>query len=99
MPEEETFEEQEAREDKEMTPLTPISSSSSDQAVMSPPPSMVDDLRQFQEMKWIADMLQILIEKVQESHHNLLDILHTSTSMKIAMLVNEALMEHAKTVW
>lgn len=60
MPEEETFEEQEGRAEKEMTYLTNILSSSPGDAVMPPPPYMADDFRQIQVlMKQIADILQI----------------------------------------
>lgn len=40
-----------------------------------------------------------VLEEIQESHHKLLDILHTLSSMRIAIQVNEALMEPSKTVW
>lgn len=55
--EEETFEEQKTRGD-EVTPLTYISSSLTEEAVMPPPPSVADGFRQFQElMKHIVDVL------------------------------------------
>lgn len=82
-----------------MTPLTNISSSSPDEAVMPPPPPMADDCRQFQELiKRIVGMLQILFEVFQVSHHKLLDILQTLTSMRLAIPGTEALMEPTKTV-
>ncbi|KAH1171087.1 hypothetical protein KIL84_006705, partial [Mauremys mutica] len=67
---EESFEEQEAKVDKEVTPKTNISSSSPDKAVMSPPPSYADDFKQFQDlMKWIADLLQIPLEEDAEINY------------------------------
>lgn len=76
-----------------MTPQTNISLSSPDEAVMSPPPSYDDDFKQFQDlMKWIADLLHIPLEEVQESQHKLLDILHMTSSSQVALLVNYSLL-------
>lgn len=81
------------RADKKITPLTNISLSSLDEAVMPPLPSLADDFWQFQDlMKWIADNLQVSLEGVQNSHHKFLDILHTSASAWVALPINEALL-------
>ncbi|KAH1178233.1 hypothetical protein KIL84_011935, partial [Mauremys mutica] len=91
MPEEETFEGQEAKADK-ASPLP-------DKAVRPSQPFMLDDFRQFQELiQCIADTLQVPLEKVQESDHKLLHILHTPASMRIAIAFNETLMDPTKTV-
>ncbi|EMP39331.1 hypothetical protein UY3_03443 [Chelonia mydas] len=61
---------------------------------------MGDDFKQVQELlKRIADSLTIPLEEVVESQHKLLDILQTSASSKIALPVNEALMDPANAIW
>lgn len=67
---------------------------------MPPPPMMENDFKQFQELfQRMADSLAIPLEEVAESQHKLLDILQTSTSFKIALSINEGLMDPAKTIW
>lgn len=68
------LEEQEVRADKEVKPHTNISLSSLDEAVMPPPPSMADDLRQFQELKKLIAYASYAFIRVQDSYHKLLDI-------------------------
>lgn len=59
MPQEETFEKQEARAGKEATPQTTISSLSPDEVVMPSLPSLGDDFQQFQDLiKWVVDALR-----------------------------------------
>ncbi|KAH1180142.1 hypothetical protein KIL84_008978 [Mauremys mutica] len=64
------------------------------EAVMPPPPTKAEDFKQFQDLtKRVVDSLQISLEKVKKSQHKLLDILHTSSSARIALfLINEALL-------
>lgn len=50
-------------------------------------------------MKQIANLLQILWDKVQELQHKPLDILHTTASDQVALPVNETLLNPAKIVW
>lgn len=96
----ETYEEQETRADKEVTLHRNISLSSPGEAVVLSPPPMADDFRQFLKlMKHITDMLQIPLEEVQDSLHKLLDILHTSAYAQVALPVNEALLEAARTIF
>lgn len=72
------------------------SSSSSDEAIMPPPPTIANDFKQFQELfKWVALSQEILLEEVEENQHQLLQILHASTNMKIALSINDALMQPA----
>lgn len=97
---EETFEEQEARVGKEIMLLTNISSSSLDEAFMPPLSSLADDFRQFQDlMKQVADSLYTLLKEVQDSHHSLLDILHTSSSTHVVLPINESFLEPVKSMW
>lgn len=64
--------EQEGIAEEEAVPKA-ISSSSPDDAVMSSPPSLADDFRQFQDLgKMITDTLHILLEKVKDAHHELI---------------------------
>ncbi|EMP28576.1 hypothetical protein UY3_14323 [Chelonia mydas] len=71
------------------TSLDHSSSSSPDKAVIPLSPSTVDDLKQFQE----------LLKEVQENQHKLLHILQTSTTFKISLPINDALMEPAENIW
>lgn len=60
----------------------------------------MDDFRQFQDLLCrVTGGLQIPEEEIQDSQHKLLNILHTSGPARIALLVNEAIMELARTVW
>lgn len=47
----------------------------------------------------MVDTLQIPLKDIQETQHKLLDILHTSPSAKVAIPVNEVLLEPDKTIW
>lgn len=86
--------------DQEAAPPANLSSSSLDETVMLPTPTMGDDFKQFQELfKSVADSLDISLVEVAECQHKLLDILHISTSSKIALLINDAIIELAKTIW
>ncbi|EMP33351.1 hypothetical protein UY3_09510 [Chelonia mydas] len=99
-PQDETFEEQEARANEEVSPPANVLCSSLDETVMPPPPYLADDFKWFQDLvKRIADFLQIPPKKVKELHYKLLDILHTASSAHIALPVNQALLDPAKIVW
>lgn len=67
--------------DREDTLQTNIPSSSLDEAIVLPTPSLADDFKQFQEL--------ILLQEVQESQHKLLDILLTTASGRAVLLMNE----------
>ncbi|KAG6933910.1 complement C3-like, partial [Chelydra serpentina] len=68
--------------------------------LMPPPPQNVDDFKQFQELfKRVALSQDIPLEKVQETQHRLLKILQPSAPSKIALPINEALLEPADTLW
>lgn len=98
-PQDETSEEQEVMMDKEVTPTCNISSSSPDEVVVPSPPSLADDIKQFQDFtKRISDSLQIPLEEVMESLHKLLRILRTSSSY-IALRISEALLDLAIIIW
>ncbi|XP_074843059.1 deubiquitinase OTUD6B isoform X1 [Carettochelys insculpta] len=59
-----------------------------------------DDLKQFQELfKRVAFTQGIQTAEVQEKHHKLLKNLRPPASSKIAILLNEAIMESATTIW
>lgn len=93
-------EEQEVNTEEEVTPQTNISSSTPDEAVMSPPPSLADDFKLFQDLaQRVADTLQLPLQEVTKSHHKLLDILHSSSSSRVARPINKALLDPAKTIW
>lgn len=89
---EETHEEWEPS-NKGVTPSA--KSSSSPEKAMIPPlslPSYADDFRVFQDlMKWLAESLQIPLEKVQEPQHSQVDIWHISPQGKISLPINKAL--------
>lgn len=66
----EIFEEQESRADKEATTPTSISLSSPYEVVMPPPLFVVDDFQQFQvHIKQVANVLQIPLE--ESKNHNI----------------------------
>lgn len=99
-PPEEISEQQELELEEETIPLTNFSSSSPDEAVIPPPPSVADDFRSFQDLtKRVADTLQIPLEEVRDTHHKLLDILHTSSTSRITLPINKALLNLAKLIW
>lgn len=98
-PSEETYEEQEETLDQDTTPPTNNSYSSLDEAIM-PPPTATDDFKQFQELfKQVAKCLEIPLEEVPQSQHKLLNILQASSTSKIALPINDVLMEPAKNIW
>ncbi|EMP36978.1 Integrin alpha-8 [Chelonia mydas] len=80
--------------------LTPNSPSAPDTALSPPPPQNVNDCKQFQEFfKRVALSQDIPLEEVQETQHKLLRILQPSAPSKIALPINEALLEPADTLW
>lgn len=67
---------------------------------MPPPLTIADYFSQFQDLfKRVADELKIALEEVSETPNELTDILHTSSSSKIALPINATIMDPAKTVW
>lgn len=77
--------------EQQTSPTPHNSSSSPDKIIISPPTTSADDIRQFQDLfKGEAHDLK---------HHKLLKILHTTAPSKIALLVDEALMEPADNMW
>lgn len=96
-PQEETFEEQEARADKEISPTSNISSSFPDEAVMPSPPSLADNFKQFQYLtRRAVESVQIPLKEIEELNHKLLGILHNVFS---ALPVNEVLLDPANVIW
>lgn len=86
-------------EEEEAALTLHFSSSSHEEAIIPPPPTTVDDFRHFQYLFCrIADYLQIPLEEIKDEKHKMLDILHTSSSSKIALLINEAL-NSAQMLW
>lgn len=64
------------------------------------PSTSVDNFRQFQDLfKRVAQDLEIPLKEVSENHHKLLKILHTTASSKIALPMDELLMETANNTW
>lgn len=73
-PPEETVEKWEARVEEEVILRITSFSSSPDEAIMPPPPSLAHDFHLFQNLaKIVADTLQIPLEVVKDPHHKLLD--------------------------
>lgn len=67
-PQEESFQEQEARAVEEVSPMANISSSSPDETIM-PPPSFLADFKHFQHLiKRVAVSLQVPLKEVKEPH-------------------------------
>lgn len=59
----------------------------------------MDNYKGFQDLlKRVAETLQIPIEEMQEQTHKLVDMLQVSTVGKIALLVNEVIMDPARTL-
>lgn len=55
---------------------------------------------QFQELLWkVADTLRIPLEEVQDSQHQLLDILYALVPARVALLIDDAILQQAHTVW
>ncbi|EMP38462.1 hypothetical protein UY3_04334 [Chelonia mydas] len=76
------------------------SSSSRDEAIMPLLHTLADDFRQFQELfKQVAQSQDRLLEEVQMSQHKLVKILQPSSTSKIAVPINDAILELAETVW
>lgn len=100
-PQEANFEEQETGSGEEATPMSNISSSSPDEAVMPSPPSLADYFNLFQDLtRRLADTLQIPLEEVKETPPQATrHILHTTSSSRIALPVNKVLLEPAKVIW
>ncbi|XP_074799607.1 membrane-anchored junction protein [Natator depressus] len=60
----------------------------------------VDDFSKFQDLfKRVASELRINLEEVPEQQHELTDILQPSSSSRIALPINPALLEPAKAIW
>lgn len=94
------FEDQETRVGEEATPQTTVLSSSLDEAVMLPPPSMAADFWQLRDLiKCVADSRQRPLEEVKESQHKLLAILHLVSPCRDTLPINEPLLEPAKIIW
>lgn len=86
---EQSREEVGAGSEEEDTPQVNFSSSSPDEAVMPSPLSVADDFKSFQDLaERVAEALQIHLQEVTEPHHKLVDILHSSTSARMALPVN-----------
>lgn len=59
-----------------------------------------DDFKQFQKLfKWVVAGLEVPLEEVSETQPKLLEILQTSFTSKLALPINDALMEPAKNMW
>lgn len=48
---------------------------------------------------WIADTLQIPLEEVQDLTYKLLEILHSASPSKVALPMNEVILDLAKDIW
>ncbi|XP_067416629.1 general transcription factor IIF subunit 1 isoform X2 [Emydura macquarii macquarii] len=96
-PEGESFKERKEQVEQKATPAANISSSLAGKAAVPPPPRSADDFQQLQPLfRRIAHTLQIPLE--EESPCPLFGILQTS-STKIGLPINKALLDPAKVVW
>lgn len=67
---------------------------------MPPSPSMADNFKLFQDLaQRVAGALQIPLQGVTELHQKLVDILHSSTSSRVALPINETLLDPTKIIW
>ncbi|EMP33894.1 hypothetical protein UY3_08978 [Chelonia mydas] len=78
---------------KEEVTLRTISSSLPDKAIMPSLPFLADVVKR------VTDTLQIQLEVVKDSHHCLLGILHSSSSSKIILPINKAILDPGRTIW
>ncbi|XP_032650814.1 interleukin-1 receptor-associated kinase 1-binding protein 1 isoform X1 [Chelonoidis abingdonii] len=93
-------EEEEEFFDKDNPPEAHFSSSLPDDTIMPLPPNTGDGLKQLQDLyKRVVSSLDISLKEVQEAQYKLIDILHTSTSSKIALPTNDVIMEPVKLFW
>uniref|UniRef100_A0A8C8SSW5 Catenin alpha-1 n=1 Tax=Pelusios castaneus TaxID=367368 RepID=A0A8C8SSW5_9SAUR len=69
-------------------------------AVIPSSTSSSDDTKLFNDLfKRVAQELEIQLEEVTEPKHKLLKILHASTSSKLAMPMDSAIMDPANEIW
>lgn len=95
-PQKETFEKQEVRSDKEITPTSNISSSS----IMPPLLCLADGFKQLQDLiKRIVDFLQIPLEEVKELCRMSNNLCCISSSACIMLPINEAFSDPEKIIW
>lgn len=74
-------------------------SSSSDAAVTSASSHAPDDFRQFKHLCRVAGDLHVALEEVQNTQRQLLDILQSLVSGRIALPINNSILQPAQTVW
>lgn len=75
-------------------------SSSPDNAVAVASPSPSRNYTQFHDLlRKITGALQFLLEEVQDIIHKLLNILQTAGPSKVALPINEAMLELTKIIW
>ncbi|EMP30061.1 Eukaryotic translation initiation factor 4 gamma 3 [Chelonia mydas] len=68
-------------------------------AMSSIPSSSPDDYRQFHKLfRSVADALHLPLEEMQDSQHQLLDILHASVPARVMLPINNAILQPACTV-
>lgn len=66
---------------------------------MPPPVSLAEVFQLFQDLaNRVADTLQIPLEEVKDTHHKA-HVLRSSSSSKIALPIDEALLDPSKTIW
>lgn len=85
----------------EPDPLVPVGilTSSPIALVVLASPFPLDNHRQFQKLLWrVVEELQISLENVQDLQHKFLDILEPVGSSCVALPVNEAILELARSV-
>lgn len=64
------------------------------------PSSSPDNYRQFHKLfRSVADALHVPLEEMQDSQHQLLDILHASVPARVMLPINDAILQPACTVW
>ncbi|XP_065432834.1 zinc finger protein Rlf isoform X8 [Chrysemys picta bellii] len=71
-----------------------------EEALLPLPPTPSDDYAKFQDLfKRVASDLRINLEVVTEQQHELTNILQPPSSSRVALPINAALLEPAKSIW
>ncbi|EMP29815.1 Golgi apparatus protein 1, partial [Chelonia mydas] len=80
------------------TVLEPVSTQ--DEAILPTPPTRSDDFLKFQDLfERVTNELRINLEEVSENQHEMTDLLQPTSISKIALPINSAIMDPAKTIW
>lgn len=85
----------------ELVMLVPAGAASSlDNAVILLPSCQPNEHWRYQDLlQWVADYLQISLEKVRDPQHHLQNILQPQGPYRVALPINEAILELTRAVW